>query len=327
MASPLLWRPLGLLSRPGCSQDALLQGARALATGAAPSKKQALFLLNSPDPDAQAAVGAYLQSLFKGAKVEPTKPDDSLELTSKVEKKYMSALTVEYALQTISVPLGYSKTDLTPVKRYVSELLKLGAQAGFESPATEVSKRIAEQAQSADTVKELLGKAKSLVSPDLHTALLEAAAQVEAATGSPVTLDGGSKGYQLFAEKVKAIATASGIPWKTLVDVKKGAVTEEAQDKLQKDYSLWLQQALVKDAVAELEALKADAASVLDKHLGKTAEQVRKEQSSALASAIKRAEAAKGAPWAVQFLEDVKGVQWFDACVAENPAVGPKVSA
>lgn len=58
-----------------------------------------LYLLDSPDPDAGAAVGSYLQSLFKGAKVEPSKPDDSLELTSKVEKKYMSALTVEYALQ------------------------------------------------------------------------------------------------------------------------------------------------------------------------------------------------------------------------------------
>lgn len=46
-----------------------------------------------------------------------------------------------------------------------------------------------------------------------------------------------------------------------------------------------------------------------------------------LAAAIKKAEAAKGAPWAAAFLEDVKKVQWFDACVAENPAVGPKVTA
>ena len=45
-------------------------------------------------------------------------------------------------------------------------------------------------------------------------------------------------------------------------------------------------------AVAELDALKADAVSVLDKHLGKTAEQVRKEQAAALASAVRKAEAA-----------------------------------
>ena len=31
-------------------------------------------------------------------------------------------------LQTVSVPLGYSKADTAPVKRYVSELLALGKQ-------------------------------------------------------------------------------------------------------------------------------------------------------------------------------------------------------
>lgn len=71
----------------------------ATPAGAAPSKKQVLYLLDSPDPDAGAVVGSYLSSLFKGAKVEPATPDDSLELTSKVEKKYMAAQTVEYGLQ------------------------------------------------------------------------------------------------------------------------------------------------------------------------------------------------------------------------------------
>lgn len=55
--------------------------------------------------------------------------------------------------------------------------------------------------------------------------------------------------------------------------------------------------------------------------------QVRKEQQAALAAAVRRAEAAKGQAWAAAFLDDVKRVQWFDACVAENPAVGPKVAA
>ena len=67
--------------------------------GTAPSKKQVLYMLNSSDPDAAASVKEYLHSLFKGAKIEPTKPDDSLELTSKVEKKYMAAQVVEYGLQ------------------------------------------------------------------------------------------------------------------------------------------------------------------------------------------------------------------------------------
>ncbi len=34
------------------------------------------------------------------------------------------------SLQTISVPLGYTKSDLSPVKRYAAELLKLGKQVG-----------------------------------------------------------------------------------------------------------------------------------------------------------------------------------------------------
>ncbi|KAG2443582.1 hypothetical protein HXX76_001933 [Chlamydomonas incerta] len=325
MASGLL-RSLGVLSR-NCAGSVQEGAVRAFATGAAPSKKDVLYNLSNPDPDAEASVKAYLTSLYKGAKLEPTTADDSLELTSKIEKKYKAAAVVEYGLQTVSVPLGYSKSDLAPVKRYAAELRTLAKQAGFEDPATEVSKRLSATAATADSLKELLTKNQSLMSADLYSALTEAVQQVENSTNSTLTLDGSSAAYKQFAAKVEGIAKAHGIPAKLLVDVKKGAADEATSDALAKEYARWQQHAAVKDAITELDALKAEATTVLDKHLGKTAEQVRTEQAAALAAAIKKAEAAKGAPWAAAFLEDVKKVQWFDACVAENPAVGPKVTA
>lgn len=85
--------------------------------------------------------------------------------------------------------------------------------------------------------------------------------------------------------------------------------------------------ALSLQAVAELAVLRTEAAALLDKQLSKSADQVRKEQAAALEAAVRRAKAAKDAPWAVSFLEDVKRVEWFDACVSENPTVGPKVAA
>ncbi|GLI61877.1 hypothetical protein VaNZ11_004387 [Volvox africanus] len=318
----LVLRNLGVLSRSfaGSAQEVAV---RAFATGAAPSKKDVLYNLSNPDPDAQASVKAYLTSLYKGAKLEPSTADDSLELTSKIEKKYKAAAIVEHGLQNINVPLSYSKSDLSPVKRYAAELRNLGKQAGFEDPAAEVSKRLADTAGTADSVKELLTKSQSLMSPELFAALMEAVQQVENSTNSTLSLNGASPAYKEFAKKVEAIASNHGIPAKLLVEVKKGAT----DDAVLKEFARYQQHAAVKDAIAELEAFKADAATLLDKHLGKSAEQVRKEQGAALAAAIKKAEAAKGAPWAVQFLEDVKRVEWFDACVAENPAVGPKVAA
>lgn len=280
-------------------------------------------MLNVEDPDASSAVKAYLKGLYNGAKVEASVADES-ELASRVEKKYVAAQIVEGGIQNIAVPLGDGSAA---VKRYVAQLLSLGQQAGFEDPAVEVEKRIAEQSQTAETVKELLTKIKPFMSSDMHSALSEAVQQVESETNGAVLLDGSSAGYKLFAEKVKSIATASNIPWKTLVDYKKGSADEDVQDKLNKDYAAWLQSARVADAAAELNALRAEATTLLDKHLGKTAEQVRKEQAASVQQLIRRAEAAKGAQWAQQYLEDVKRVQWFDACVAENPAVGPKVSA
>lgn len=79
--------------------------------------------------------------------------------------------------------------------------------------------------------------------------------------------------------------------------------------------------------MAELALMRTEAAALLDKQLSKSAEQVRKEQAAALEATVRRAKAAKDAPWAVAFLEDVKRVEWFDACVAENPSMGPKVAA
>ncbi|KAG2497136.1 hypothetical protein HYH03_004727 [Edaphochlamys debaryana] len=313
----------GVLSRSAGSAPAVEGAVRAFASGAGATKKDVLYNLSNPDPEAESMVKEYLGSLYKGAKLEPTKADDSLELTSKIEKKYRAAMVVETGLQNISVPLGFDKSNLASVKRYAAELRTLAKQAGFECPIREVTKRVAETAATADSVKELLTRSQSLMSPELYGALTEAVAQVEASTNATLTLDGASPAYKEFAKKVEAIAKAHGIPGKVLVDNARGT----GDDTTARQYALWRERAAVKDAVTELEAMKAEATAVLDKHLGKTAEQVRSEQAAALAAAIKKAEAAKGAPWATQFLADVKRVQWFDACVAENPAVGPKVTA
>lgn len=80
-------------------------------------------------------------------------------------------------------------------------------------------------------------------------------------------------------------------------------------------------------AVSEIDAMSAASTTLLDKHLGKTAEQVRKEQAASLAALIKKVEAAKGAPWAAQFKADLAGLSWYDNAVSANPAVGPRPSA
>lgn len=320
---------MGLLAKTASSQASVCStAARAFTSGAAPSKKEILHALgNRDDPDADSAVVAYLSALYKGAKVEPSSGDDSLEFTSKIEKKYMAAETVEFGIQTIALPLSHNEEGAASVKRYVAQLLALGKKAGFEDPMIETEKKLAEAAHVSDSVKELLTRARTVMSPELHASLTEAVNAVEAETGgAAVPLDGASPAYKKFADKAKAIATANKLPWKLLVDVKKSAADEGTKDKLGKEYSSWLQSARVADAVAELAALRSEASSLLDKQLGKSAEQVRKEQSAALAQAMRRAESAKGAAWAQAFLEDVERTKWFDACVAENPAVGPKVA-
>lgn len=84
-------------------------------------------------------------------------------------------------------------------------------QAGFESPAVEVEKRVSDQAQTSETVKELLGRIQHLTSPDYFAALTEALVAAEAETNSTVTIDGSSAGYKKFAEKVKVSGDRSGI--------------------------------------------------------------------------------------------------------------------
>lgn len=49
-------------------------------------------------------------------------------------------------------------------------------------------------------------------------------------------------------------------------------------DAVRRDYQAWLHSARLADAIAEVEVLKAEAAAVLDKHLTKTADQVRRLQ-------------------------------------------------
>jgi hypothetical protein len=99
------------------------------------------------------------------------------------------------------------------------------------------------------------------------------------------------------------------------------------QDDVKKSFQAWAQAAAVADAKAEIEVLKTEAATLLDKHLTKTADQVKKEASASLAALQKKLEASKGAPWAAQFQADLKNIAWFDSQVLAAPAVGPKASA
>lgn len=91
---------------------------------------------------------------------------------------------------------------------HVHHFETLSHQAGFESPAVEVEKRVSEQAQTSETVKELLGRIQHLTSPDYFAALTEALVAAEAETNSTVTTDGSSAGYKKFAEKVKVRAVS-----------------------------------------------------------------------------------------------------------------------
>lgn len=307
-----------------------LSSTRAYASEATLSKKEVVYLLdNRDDPEVDTAVRAYLKAAYKNAKAPDTsKPEEGVELANRVEQKYMAAQVVEYGIQNVSVPLSWERDGSTaPVKRFVSELLNLGAQAGFEAPAVEVEKRVSEQAQTAETVKDLLVRIQPYTSADFHAALSEAAVAVEAETNSTITTDSASEGYKKFADKVKGIADAHSIPWKLLLDAKQAGKDEDASDKVNKQYAAFLQAASLKDAVAELESLKVDATALLDKHLSKTAEQVRKEQETAMAQLHKKIDNAKGAKWAEQFKQDINFVKWFDNTVSSNPASGPRASA
>lgn len=73
---------------------------RGMIAGAAVSKKDVLYALqNKDDAEAASTVSSYLTSLYKGAAVEPSTAVEGLELTSKIEKKYMAAQAVESGVQ------------------------------------------------------------------------------------------------------------------------------------------------------------------------------------------------------------------------------------
>lgn len=80
------------------------------------------------------------------------------------------------------------------------------------------------------------------------------------------------------------------------------------------------------DAKAEIAELQAEATRLLDSQLAKSADAVKKEQQSALASINRRLEAAKGSSWAVAYRKDLDYTAWFDSAVAADPKVGPKAA-
>eukprot|EP00197_Chlamydomonas_leiostraca_P013834 CAMPEP_0202867064 /NCGR_PEP_ID=MMETSP1391-20130828/8594_1 /ASSEMBLY_ACC=CAM_ASM_000867 /TAXON_ID=1034604 /ORGANISM="Chlamydomonas leiostraca, Strain SAG 11-49" /LENGTH=333 /DNA_ID=CAMNT_0049547069 /DNA_START=39 /DNA_END=1040 /DNA_ORIENTATION=+ len=327
--SGVVLRGLGLLTKANAAAASVgtwQHAGRTMASDATPQKKDIVhFLDNRDDPEVDAAIRAYMKAAYK-SKAAPEKPEPSYELASKVERKYVAAQVVESGVQNISVPLAYKNEGVASVKRYVAQLLNLGAKAGFEDPLKEVEKRLAEKAASSETAKELVNAIKPYASPDFHAALLEALAAAEAETGAPVVLDGASKGYKAFADKVKKVAEAQKLPWKLLLDAKKPSGDEAARDKVKKDFAAWVQSARVADATAELEVLKAEATAVLDRHLSKSADQIRTEQAAAMAALQRKIESAKGAPWAEAFKKDLEALAAYDAAVASDPANGPKVA-
>lgn len=293
------------------------------------TRKSVLHLLNNrDDPEVDAAVKQYLKSLYKGGAATSVDADEGLELSSKIEKKYVAAQVVEHGIQSISLPLAWESTGSdVPVKRYVAQMLAVAKKAGFEDPMKEVEKRLKENHAVSETVKEFLGRVKSCVSPDYHAALVEAVQSVEAETGSAVVFDASSEGYKKFVGKVQALAQQNNIPVGLLHTSAQRPATEEAASKLQLDFQRWLQSAYVQDAAAELEAVKAQATTALDSHLSKTADQIREEGKAAMQQLLKKLDNAKGAKWAEQFKKDIKFTEWFDATVQANPAKGPSATA
>lgn len=305
-------RCLASLAKPSGSAARIVAQQLGYATDAAFTRKDVVNLLdNTADPEVDAGVKAYLKDLFKGKAVE--KAEETFELAAQVEKKYVAAQVVEYGIQNIAVPLSADGKDTAPLKRYAAELLNLGSKAGYECPAVEVQKKVAEKATTAESVKDFLGRIRGFTSPDYHASLTEALQQVETEINGPVSMDGSSEGYKKFAKKVEAVAAAAKINAKLLVDAKKAHGDDDASLKLRKEYNLYLKGLVAADLAAEVEVLRTDATSLLDKHLSKTAEQVRKEQEAALSTLQKRIEGAKGAKWAEAYQADLKAVASYDA--------------
>lgn len=310
---------------------ALAGSARGYATEESLSRKEVVHLLdNRSDPETDAAIKAFMKQAYadaaKPAASAVASADDGLELTTKVEKKYIAAQVVESGIQGVSVPMAWDKEGSnTSLKRYVAQLLDVGKKAGFEDAASELHARLVDHAAVAGSVKEFLAKARPFMGPDFHAALIEALNEVEATSGT-VAFEPASPGYKAFAAKVKALAQSHKIPWQLLSAQRAGGADEAARDGLAKDYAAWLQAAHMQDAAGEIAELQAEATRLLDIHLSKTAEQVRQEQTAALAAITRKLEAAKGARWAAQYQEDLKYLGWFDGKVAADPRSGPRAN-
>jgi hypothetical protein len=290
------------------------------------------------DPEVDAAVRAHQRERFAAAAKGTPSPsttatDSSLELTARVERKYMAAQVVESGVLGVAPPLEYAaEGGAAAVKRYAAQLQRVARAAGFGGdPVDAVSSRLDGAAAGAETAREVLARIAPYCAPDFHQALHEALAEAEAATGGQaVTLDGNTAGYKKWAEKVKAVAQAHKLPWQMLLahhKVQKAGAGDEAQrDALSRDYGAWLQTAALVDARAELDALSAEASRALDAHLRKGPEAARKEREAAEAALLRRADAAKGEAWAAKLKEDLAYVAWFDERVASAPLEGPRAA-
>lgn len=292
-------------------------------------RKDVMYHLDDPDVEAQSAIKAFQRQQFAAAAKGPLPtppPEPVLELTAKIERKYVAAEIVESGIQSIAVPMS---GETTSMKRFASQLQQLSKQAGFADAATELDAKLAEIAASSTGVKSFLMKARPYATPEYHAALVEACDAAEAETGGAVTFAPGSAGYKKFAEKVKSLAQAHKLPWQMLVGAKTRMAGADAatKDQIAKDYAAWLQSAQLADVKAEIAELQAEATRLLDAHLSKTSEQVRKEQETSMAALVRKLEVAKGSKWAAKYQEDLRYLDWFDAKVAADPVNGPRASA
>lgn len=199
-------------SAPAACSLAHLQLKRGFQASPAASeaftRKDVVYNLdNSSDPEAEAAIKAFQRQQFEavaktGAK--PAAPEPDLELSSRIERKYMAAQVVESGIQNVSVPLSYeAEGGVAALKRYVAQLQNVGTQAGFAAPAVELDNKLSEVTKGAETAKDLLHRLRPYTSVEYHAALTDALTAVEADTGGAVVMDGGSAGYKKFADKVK----------------------------------------------------------------------------------------------------------------------------
>ena len=57
------------------------------------------MLDNRDDPEVDAAIKAYLKAQYKGGSSAVEKAEETYELASKVERKYVAAQVVDYGIQ------------------------------------------------------------------------------------------------------------------------------------------------------------------------------------------------------------------------------------